>query len=144
MVRTASQGLAVAELELERIDEARHHLYQQAFAIEGKRARRDLPLSRYVDWRDRPTAADMLAVIQQHLGTKLSLRHREQLEKLEPQYQQRAAAEHYQTKMKEPTCTEHLLAIEWLIPRLRRLDRYSRRAHAQHRRAMEIWRLAHL
>jgi hypothetical protein len=79
----------------------------------------------------------------------MSAAQRRQLEEQEVAYEQLVSREGRlrPTRHSAPQAhpgKEHAAAIEWLLPKLRRLNRYSQRANAQYRKAMEIWRLLHL
>jgi hypothetical protein len=131
----AAEQVAAAEIDLDRIDEARHHLYIQAFALECKPAE-----DRHHEMRARALSygrvGGLIGAFQRLIlkdpyatGIYLNLLQEPGLDKVRPA---------------EDPATKHARGIEWLMPRLRRLDRYSKRAHARYKRAMEMWRLVYL
>jgi hypothetical protein len=142
--RAAAEQVAATEIELDRIAEARHELFKQAVLV-GKHAHN---LERQIysaDLLRRPKPRDLMAVIERALRQpKISAGYREFLKQKAHEIQPYAAAEREQDQLAfdRDVDGEHVFATEWLVPKLRRLERYSRRAHARYQRAMEIWHLA--
>jgi hypothetical protein len=142
----AAEQIAAAEIDVDRINEARHHLYIQAFALECKPVedRRDeirMRASSYGRLGGLWGAFQRLILKDPH-ATKHYLNLLQESE-LEPEIDL-SFLDDDKVKPPENPDSKRVRSIEWLMPRLRGLDRYSKRANARYRRAMEIWRLVNL